>query len=274
MDLKTLGDRKRLYDFVSAADVFIEGFRPGVTLRLGCDYPMLKSLRPNLIYVSISGFGQEGPLASHPAHDLNLQAIAGALHPSVEISRIGIPWVDLATGTTAALAIVAAFHRGQGAYLDLSLLETALAWSSVKPNAVNEEEPTYGTLISADGYKMVIALLEDAMWARLCSALNWEDWRTDSSLSSYLARRSRAREISERLKATVAQLDYATIARLVEQYDLPIGSVDTTLNPDAKSHIAHILHRHRLHGIDGKFTTPLPLGLTRLLDPSPPLAHP
>ncbi|MDX6326236.1 MAG: hypothetical protein QOK15_2590, partial [Nocardioidaceae bacterium] len=81
LDLKTTEGQEKLRDLARDSDVFVEGFRPGVTARLGCDFARLTRLSPALVYCSISGFGQSGPLGSQPTHDLSLQAMAGAIGP-------------------------------------------------------------------------------------------------------------------------------------------------------------------------------------------------
>lgn len=237
LDLKQHLARESLYGMVADTDVFIEGFRPGVTARLGCDYETIRAIRPNIVYCSISGFGQTGPLASHPTHDLSLQAMVGALPEDAEISRIGVPWVDLATGTTAALAITAAWHAGSGIYLDMSMLDSAVAWSAVKPAAVHDVEPTYGTFATADGEKVVVALLEDAMWQRMCIALGWHDWAEDSDYLHYLDRRRLAFQIRERLVPALRLLTYSGVLDLARDYDIPIGPVQDLANLDSREQI-------------------------------------
>jgi hypothetical protein len=143
LDLKTEIGKEALYNLVPSCDVFIEGFRPGVTSRLGCDYSTLKKIRPDLVYCSISGFGQSGPLSTRPSHDISLQSMAGALPENSVLDRIGVPWVDLATGTSAALAITALWHKGEGGYLDISMLDAALAWSRVSPDLISGTQPVY-----------------------------------------------------------------------------------------------------------------------------------
>lgn len=239
LDLKTAQGRDRLYSMVRAHDVFVEGFRPGVTARLGCGAPALHAIRPQLVYCSISGAGQTGPLAGHPTHDISLQAMAGALAGAGDIARIGVPWVDLATGTSAALAITAAWHAGEGCYLDMSMLDVAVAWARIKPSALEPgPEPTYGTLRTADGGCVVIALLEDAMWARLCTALGWADWAAEPRLARYRDRRVHAAEIRDRLERDIARLTLAEVVTLAGKHDLPLGSADATSDPATLQQIA------------------------------------
>lgn len=222
LDLKSDEGKSTLHDLVAKSDVFVEGFRPGVALRLGCDFETLKKLKPTLIYCSISGFGQTGPLATRPTHDISLQSMVGSNHSGALIDRIGVPWVDLATGTSAALAITALWHQGEGGYLDLSMLDAALAWSRVKPDAINSTEPTYGTFRTLDGSVVVVAILEDSMWSRLCTALQWEDWASEERFRTYLQRKKFSDEIRSRLLETLAEKSIEDVLRLAVDFDLPI----------------------------------------------------
>lgn len=269
LDLKTDDGRARLLDLVRGHDVVVEGFRPGVTARLGCDAATLHAIRPRLVYCSISGAGQTGPLAGHPTHDLSLQAMAGVLD-GADIRRIGVPWVDLATGTSAALAITAAWHAGEGCHLDLSMLDAAVAWAGVKPAGLEPgPEPTYGTLRTADGDRVVVALLEDAMWRRLCAALGWTDWADDDRLARYGDRRRHGAEIRERLERDVGTLTLAEVVALAARHDLPLGPADATTDPDAAEQIAI-----RFPDGAGRDHLPLPAVLLDRIDPAPALEPP
>jgi crotonobetainyl-CoA:carnitine CoA-transferase CaiB-like acyl-CoA transferase len=267
LDLKSAQDRARLHEMARDADVFVEGFRPGVTARLGCDHETLRRLRPGLVYCSVSGVGQSGPLAGTPTHDLSLQAMAGALVPGERLDRIGVAWVDLATGTSAALAITAAWHRGGGCHLDMSMLDAALAWTAAKPAAIASTEPTYGTVGTADGGQVVVALLEDAMWQRLCAALGWADWACDGTLATYAERRVRAGEVRRRLDTELGTRRQSEVLRLAERFDLPITALDTSTTPAAREQIG-------LRTRSGASPcVPLPGALVRPLWPAPELAE-
>ncbi len=136
LDLKSEEGRTRLAALCREADVFVEGFRPGVMKRLGFDYESVKALKPNIIYCSISAFGQEGALAHHPAHDMAVQALAGFL--SVNDGPDGTPVVpgaasaDMAAGLTALsatlMALVGRDRTGEGAYIDCAMFDSLMPW--------------------------------------------------------------------------------------------------------------------------------------------------
>lgn len=136
LDLKSEAGKARLAELMGAADVFLDGFRPGVMRRLGFDYPAVRALNPRIVYCSISAFGQDGALAHHPAHDLAVQALAGFL--SVNDGADGTPVVpgapsaDLAAGLTALSAVLMALlareRTGEGDYIDCAMFDSLLPW--------------------------------------------------------------------------------------------------------------------------------------------------
>ncbi len=136
LDLKDEAGKAALRDLITTADVFVEGFRPGVMARLGFDYTAVSALNPAIIYCSISAFGQEGALAHHPAHDMAVQALAGFL--SVNDGSDGVPVVpgapaaDLAAGLTALSAVLMALigreRSGKGDYIDVAMFDSLLPW--------------------------------------------------------------------------------------------------------------------------------------------------
>jgi crotonobetainyl-CoA:carnitine CoA-transferase CaiB-like acyl-CoA transferase len=210
VDLKTDEGGAALRGLVARSDVFVEGFRPGVAARLGAGYEDVAGIRPDIVYCSLSGFGAEGPYRSVPGHDLNYLGVAGGADLNAT-GHIGIPMVDLASGTLASLAVVAALHRrartGEGAYLDVAMLDAAVHWTHVKPAPAHDDagEPAYGTFECEDGLRLTVAVLEDKFWRNLCVVLGWNDWLADDRLASQHGRRPRAAEIRERLGETLAR---------------------------------------------------------------------
>lgn len=136
LDLKSDEGKTRLRELIAGADVFVEGFRPGVMKRLGFDYDAVRAVNPRIIYCSISAFGQHGALAHHPAHDMAVQAMAGFL--SVNDGPDGTPVVpgtaasDLAAGLTALSAVLMALvgraSTGKGDYVDIAMFDSLLPW--------------------------------------------------------------------------------------------------------------------------------------------------
>lgn len=136
LDLKSDAGKARLWELIDSADVFVEGFRPGVMQRLGFDYAAVSARNPRIVYCSISAFGQHGALAHHPAHDMATQALAGFL--SVNDGPDGTPVVpgtassDMAAGLTALsatlMALIGREASGKGDYIDCAMFDSLLPW--------------------------------------------------------------------------------------------------------------------------------------------------
>lgn len=189
LDLRRPADRAALRALMAGADVLLEGFRPGVLARLGLDPTELAQSFPRLVIASLSGFGQTGPLADAPGHDLNYCALAGLMSLAARHGGVpdvpGVQVADLAGGAlTAALAITAALvqreRSGRGQWLDISMTEGALAlalpalastWAGEAPQPGAETLtgglPVYGIYRCADGGMLAIASLEPKFWQAL-----------------------------------------------------------------------------------------------------------
>lgn len=263
LDLRTEAGRGLLRRLVERADAFIEGFRPGVMARLESSYAVLRSVNPRLVYCSLSGYGQSGPSARAPGHDLNFLASAGGIDTRKAMidASIGIPMVDLAAGTTAALLIVAALmeagRSGQGRYLDSAMFDSAVVWSRVKlpvgGYSASRTEPTYGVFPTSDGRSVAVAVLEDPLWRRLCAALGWGDWLEDPSLATYRERCRKADGIRQRLAATLRSRSASEVLHQAREHDVPITPV---LHPEEVQDDPQIMTRALL--TDGHLQAPFP----------------
>lgn len=138
LDLKTPAGKADLARLIAGADVFVEGFRPGVMARLGFDWPAASVINPALVYCSISAFGQSGPLAHHPAHDMGAQAMTGFLsvNDGSDGSPVvpGVPAADMAASLTALSAILMALigraRTGRGDHIDIAMADCLVPWSA------------------------------------------------------------------------------------------------------------------------------------------------
>ena len=244
-DLREAGDRARLLDLAASADIFVEGFRPGVVDRLGVGYDELSRRNPGILYVSISGYGQSGPMVRRPGHDINFCAEAGLLAIPASVGdsrprRMQLPVSDLAGAMYAALSVVAALRRrdatGQGARLDVSLADCASAWSAIRwsgapagggdgwkhVNAAND------LFQAADGEWLAVALVEEKFWEDFCdaaAAIGAGDGldrhcppASDAPRESRLAAR-------EAIARAIARADAGSWLRFAQERDLPITRV-------------------------------------------------
>jgi crotonobetainyl-CoA:carnitine CoA-transferase CaiB-like acyl-CoA transferase len=187
LDLKARADRETFLDMAAEADVVVEGFRPGVVDRLGVGYTAVRARNPGVVYCSVSGFGQSGPLVDAPGHDLNYLAWAGALSPDGEAPSVPrIPVADLAAGLAAATAVCAACVRrlrsGEGAYLDVAMIDVLASWTgAAAPRLEGNDAATraiagYGTFPTSDGGYVTLGVLAEApFWAALCRELGLDE---------------------------------------------------------------------------------------------------
>jgi crotonobetainyl-CoA:carnitine CoA-transferase CaiB-like acyl-CoA transferase len=186
LDLRTLEGKTRALELAADADVFCEGWRPGVADRLGVGYEHVKAVNSSVIYCSVSGYGQTGELTARPGHDVNYQALAGAIARSATPDDVAIPRVpiaDLAAATVAALAISAAWanklRTGEGERIDVAMADVVASWIGPRSgNAIaGRDEPArgstgYGVFRCADGRWLALGVIaEDHFWKAVCDAL-------------------------------------------------------------------------------------------------------
>lgn len=171
LDLRSPAAAPVVDALVGAADVLVESFRPSTARRLGVDAATLRARHPRLIHASISGFGQSGPYVERAAHDLNYQALAGAVRPPrVPDQLVG----DIGSAMTAALQIAAALfareRTGEGRALDISIHEASLPWA-LFPRADEFPPARYNVYETADHRWLALGALEDKFWVAFCQRL-------------------------------------------------------------------------------------------------------
>jgi crotonobetainyl-CoA:carnitine CoA-transferase CaiB-like acyl-CoA transferase len=196
LDLKTDAGKARLWEEIDRADVFVESFRPGAIERLGFGYDAVAVRNPRMVYCSISAFGQHGPLAGDPAHDLAVQARAGFLSVNNAPGEPVVPGVasaDLAAGLTALsgvlMALIGRERTGRGDYLDIAMFDSLLPWCAHTAGSAiaGGESPRsddqrslggaafYQIYRTADGRHIVLGGREEKFVASLLSALGRPD---------------------------------------------------------------------------------------------------
>lgn len=190
-DLKTSEGIEAVKALVQDADVFIENFKVGGLAQYGLDYESLKVLNPRLIYCSVTGFGQEGPLAHLPGYDFLLQGMSGLMSVTGAADgppqKVGVAVTDIVTGLYGTIAILAAVQQrhqtGQGQHIDMSLLDCATALlanqnmnyliSGTSPERMGNGHPNicpYDAFETSDGW-VILAVGNDDQFARCCSVL-------------------------------------------------------------------------------------------------------
>jgi crotonobetainyl-CoA:carnitine CoA-transferase CaiB-like acyl-CoA transferase len=241
-------------DLARVADVAVENFMPGVVARLRCDYATLRALKPDIIYCSISGFGQTGPWRARPAFAHIINAVSGLMHleqgdePAPRTSNLQA--ADVLAGTHAAVAILGAITRkartGQGAHLDVSMLEALVAADSVTYAAVLNGGREYGNprpgMIVApvgDRYLAMQFTGSGELWPRLLSVMGRPELGRDPRFDTSEKRRTNWRElrpIVESWLATFASVEEA--CRVLSEARIPCAPVLTPAEVIAEPHMA------------------------------------
>ena len=252
LNLRLEEGRHVFHQLAEKADVILEGFRPGVTKRLGIDYPAITKINPTIIYCSITGYGQDGPYHNLPGHDINYISIAGALNLIGEADRQPIVPLNLvadygAGAKDAAIGILTALvsrgKTGKGQYIDISLTDSTLSLltevvltpyfqSGVMPKRgetqLSSAYPYYNVYKTKDGKFITIGCLEPWLWENLCREIGKEDfipfhWEPEHFL--YKPEGEKWQEISSYLKQLFLTKTRDEWFELLSQKDVPIGKV-------------------------------------------------
>jgi len=246
LDLKQDAGRAVLHQLAAQADVLIEGYRPGVTKRLGVDYASLHALNPRLVYASLTGYGQTGPLAQRPGHDINFLAAAGIVGLSgvpggPPVHDIGAPVGDLAGSMFAVIAVLGALlqrkQSGQGQFLDVSITDALVSWMAPRIGVYQHghgdaaslrreilTRPAYGIFATADDKYLALAAVETSFWKRLVQVLELPALAVPA-LDTYPARVAKTAEIAAALRERLRTQTLAHWASLLAQNDIPFSTV-------------------------------------------------
>lgn len=214
---------------IASADVVVENFRPDVKSRLGIDYDSLSKDHPGLVYASISGFGQSGPLAQRPGFDQIAQGMSGLMSVTGKAGdgpmRVGIPIADLCAGVFAAQGVLVALLEreasGKGQWLHTSLLESMVYMMDFQnsrwlidgdiPTQAGNYHPTSiptGVYKAKDGY-MNIAVFGSKIWERFCDILGAPEWVTDERYKDKQGRSINRDSINAEINRRLAAQDCA-----------------------------------------------------------------
>ena len=219
-------------------DALLEGFRPGVMDRLGLGPRHLSEVNPDLVHVSISGYGQTGPYRDRPGHDLTYQAEAGMLYehlpPAPPPPPPSLALGDLAAGLFAAQAVLLGLFRRQrgdgGCHVDVSMLDGLVSMLAAHIGPVVNGtgpagfpyEPGYGVFATADGHYIALGVAhEDHFWRRLCEATGMS---ADAALSSP-QRFEQHERLSRRLAAALRTRPRREWVSILGAADVPFGEV-------------------------------------------------
>ena len=231
LDLKDADELNILLKLVEESDIFISNYRPGVNEKLGLGLEVLRKINPNIIYVSISGFGETGPLSKAPAYDHVIQGMSGAT--SIQSSEGNPAYMktlicDKITGYTACQALTAALFKrertGKTSYITLSMLDAAIffLWPDGMMNEtlldkdVIKAPPlssTYTSLIPAKDGFFTIAAMTDDQWYGIFDAINKPEFKSDSR---FISASARSQNMNELLKESLFRFQDFTVDEAIE----------------------------------------------------------
>lgn len=247
LDLKDPADFAIARGIVERSDVLLENFRPGVIARLGFGYETVREWRDDIVFCSVSGYGQDGPQRDWPAIDNIVQATSGMMLLSGDDGdppvRIGFPIVDTLTGQTAALAIVSALLRrangGGGSLIDVSMLDASLAFmtSALTPYLVTGSAmprmgntgysglPTASMFTARDGRQVSLGVVQPGQFTALAQWLGRTDWLDDPRFATPEARRTNFTAMHDALAEEIARHDGAQLEAGMSAHGIPCGLV-------------------------------------------------
>ncbi|MGO1908547.1 MAG: CaiB/BaiF CoA transferase family protein [Brevibacterium linens] len=289
-DLKDPVAHEKLLDFIRTCDVVVENFRPGVAAKLGLSFEDVKAVKPDVVYASISGFGQTGTQAKRPAYDTVIQALSGLMSstgfPEDSPTRVGESIADVSAGVFAAFGISSAlFHRqatGEGAHIDIPMLDVMLAMQPTNtaihaagstPNRVGNRHPVsapFDTYAGSDGL-VVIAVANDKLFGVLAATLGKPELATDARFATDGLRSVNDEELRTEIEEftsthTVAELcaifdaagvPNSPVLNFTEAIDGPITAGRDLTTTDART--GHTRLRHPLLVDGARPTTTLPV---------------
>lgn len=249
---------------VETADVVVQNYRPGVMAKYGLDYESLSAERPNLLYCSISAFGQSGPRAAQGGFDLTIQAMAGVMSVTGERDgapvKSGAPVSDFATAFYAALSIVSFLHEvrqtGRGRHLDVSMFGATLGFSMLslselfgngvdprKHGSAHPRNAPYRAFAAADDH-FVIAAGNDRLWQSVCAALRREDLGQDLAQDPRFAtttlRAANQDTLFEILSAHFIIRPVADWIALFDDFGVPCAPINTYSQALADPQLEHL----------------------------------
>ncbi|TIR31089.1 MAG: CoA transferase [Mesorhizobium sp.] len=291
LDLKQEAGRERFLDLVASADALVENFRPGVMDRLGLGFARLKEVRPSLVYCAISGFGQTGPMRDNPAYDQIIQGLSGIMSitgtPETAPLRVGYPVADTLGGLVGAFAIAAALVKqkttGEGAFLDVSMLEctlSALGWpvsnyltADVEPQPMGNENMTAapsGTFRTGDGL-LNIAANKEEQFVALCRLVGLPELASDPRFAERETRKRNRIALKALIEDALANSSAAAWEETLNRAGVPAGRVLTIPQVLAEQ---QVIEREMTTRFDGMPNIDRPLTVVRggfMVDGAAPL---
>jgi itaconate CoA-transferase len=260
LDVKDPADRPALEALAAASDVFVQNFTPGWAERVGLDEATVRSLRPDVVYTSISGYGPDGPYAQKNAYDLVMQGETGLIAVTgtpEEPARVGVSICDVGAASYAAVATAAALAgravTGEGAHVAVSLFDTMVDWLGYFPHVWwhKGEEPErtgmlhphfcpYGPYPAGDGRLVGFAIMSDAHWTALCrDVLERADLERDPDLATNELRVANRERLEREVEAVLSTRSATEWLERLQAAGIPCGNVNTVGEVMEHPQLAH-----------------------------------
>ena len=240
-----------LRELAKSCDVVIENYKVGDLARYGLGYADIKAVNPNIIYCSVTGFGQTGPWAERPGYDFMAQGLSGLMSvtgepdgvPGAGPMRVGIPIIDILTGMYASVAVCAALahraHTGLGQHLDLALLDTSMAFLSIQgmtylttgeaPGRIGNTHPSivpYQVFPTQDG-SVILACGNDNLFSKFCDAAGCKHLVSDERFAKNAGRVQNRGVLVPLLNELFAQKTTKQWVAILEQAGVPNGPINS-----------------------------------------------
>ncbi|MBY8829866.1 CaiB/BaiF CoA transferase family protein [Hephaestia mangrovi] len=292
IDIASEAGQREIRQLVREADVVIENYKVGSLAKYGLDYASLAEEKPDLVYCSITGFGQSGPYSGRAGYDFIIQGMGGFMSVTGEPNRppqkAGVAYADIATGLYSAVAILAALRRrdggGGGAHIDMALLDTQLAVMGLQGVSwmVSGEVPRrsgnghfvlvpYQAFDTVDG-ELIIAVGNDAQFARLCEVLGL-DLADDARFTNNASRVAHRDALLDTLADAIRGWTKQKLADRLEQCGVPAGPINRVDDAFADPQVIHRGLRVAPGGIPG-VASPIVIDGERMVSDLPPPARP
>lgn len=247
VDFKTEEGHKILHELIKRTDVLVENFRPGTLRRFALDFESASAINPKLIYCSISGFGQTGPLRDKPGYDFMIQAMGGLMsitgEPDGEPMKVGVAVADLFAGQNASIAILAALQAraqtGKGQHLDISLFDSQVAMLAnvasnylVSGNLPKRYGNAHANIVPYQSFQasdawFVVAVGNDKQFEKLCSVIGESQLVKDARFGLNSERVKNRDLLIEIVKPIFLQRTAGEWLAALENAGIPCGPINT-----------------------------------------------
>ncbi len=274
VDIKSAAGQAALRDLARDCDVLVENFKVGDAARYGLDYSSLSALNPGLVYCSITGFGQTGPLRDRPGYDFLVQAMGGLMSvtgqpdgsPGAEPMKVGVALTDIMTGLYATVGILAALterdRSGQGQQVDLALLDVTAATlanqasnylvGGINPGRLGNAHPNivpYQSFVARDGH-LVVAVGNDAQFRRFAAVLGCPELADDPRFLSNRLRVQHREQLIPLLQLPMLTRDKADWLQRLAAAGVPAGPINS---------VAEVFQEPQILARDMRVNVPHPL---------------